>query len=601
MQHSRPRRRPARRYHPSAPYGESESKVDPPPAEFTCLSRVITIWGWFFDIATILISLTDVISDILVAIQFWKDGETTWFWLVMSSLILSSIVYTVFGAEVMLHSDKDHGIDCVDTIAEWPRLLKYLLILPFAQLTPTLYWIKEQIHPTNVFTRNLTSSWATGGVQVGIVPQALKEEADAIAGQAHVMGRLDGALREHLNTHLLFYIETIVESIPQSIIQLLAVTFLGQATSLQVFSMSLSLISIVSKGYVISNSFTVKVVCLKFLLAAHDVFSLFYVFSTILAKDEPREVHLGNDIWMSYLSFAWLIKACVTSGIAAIVCCIVYFNEVGGDLRRCRGIEFCRIMLIFCLGVLLVIPVALAIEGAKLVWFVAALAKMEPSRSAFPAYAKCLSFLERGDATERFRYLAMKYTFQSMQFGSLENTDWTEHQRVLIGPRIPRKEVLRQTADMPRWSVDRKVRLVMSDPFVPSDAWFATSGFQYLNPYDSAGERMTKICGPPAVVLYTLFQLYSLIFPFVSFGTNYETQNLLQRFCFYALAGTLFLALFFIPSGISYLTFCMNIRGWMYIETYIDSWIASTTSRLTPSSFTAPSLPTSYHTTLWRP
>ncbi len=40
-----------------------------------CQHSCITVMGWAFDIISLALSLTDVIADVLVAIQFWQDGH----------------------------------------------------------------------------------------------------------------------------------------------------------------------------------------------------------------------------------------------------------------------------------------------------------------------------------------------------------------------------------------------------------------------------------------------------------------------------------------------------------------------------------------------
>jgi hypothetical protein len=55
-----------------------------------------------FDVFRIAVSVSDVITDCLVAHQFWVQGRTTFFWLVVASLMLLQVRYTVVGVEVVL-------------------------------------------------------------------------------------------------------------------------------------------------------------------------------------------------------------------------------------------------------------------------------------------------------------------------------------------------------------------------------------------------------------------------------------------------------------------------------------------------------------------
>jgi hypothetical protein len=45
----------------------------------------LSIGGWAFEIFTAALSIVDVLSDVLVAQQFYLDGHMGWFWMVMAS------------------------------------------------------------------------------------------------------------------------------------------------------------------------------------------------------------------------------------------------------------------------------------------------------------------------------------------------------------------------------------------------------------------------------------------------------------------------------------------------------------------------------------
>eukprot|EP00662_Eupelagonemidae_sp_cell21_P044431 gene44431-41946_t len=75
-------------------------------------------------------------------------------------------------------------------------------------------------------------------------------------------------------------------------------------------SIVISVLSIVSKAYVVSVSFDLAAFCAKFLLIAYDIFSLFYVFSSLLSRDAPQEVDMpivGRRV--SHLANLWFWKS----------------------------------------------------------------------------------------------------------------------------------------------------------------------------------------------------------------------------------------------------------------------------------------------------
>ena len=567
-----------------------------------CLNKTITIWGWVFDIGTVFISLADVVSDILVARQFWKDGETTWFWLVISSLMLSNIIYSIFGAEVVLDGlgQKVH------------RVLRFVMIFPIAQLVPTIFWIQEQVSPRSIITLRY-SPWSMVQKHSQTAPRAVQEEGDAMASEVQMIERLDRGLKKHLNTHLLFYIETIVESIPQSIIQLLAVTFLGQATDVQVLSMALSLLSIVSKGYVISYSFSVKIVFFKFFLAAFDIFSLFYVFSTLLGREEPDEVHLGGNVWISYLSYMWLIKFGVMSSYIALGAIIAGIAGLSRSSYQKSTFETVGLAILeFLAGCLLAAPVALAVEGAKLIWIVGSISNSEPSRRSFPSYARLYAFLNRGQYNERLRHIHKQHLLAVLAEGNcnmyirdeefertknmLRKADPDERRaqglpvtveeavhEVLRGSRLPREEVMAQLVsnDVVHNDQWRAALVVQCDEFDPSLLEYYGSTLCCSNSLCTGHGNLavdTFLAGYMRVgtLLYIMAQLYSCIFPFISFGMHFHTQNLLQRFSFYATCIPVFFIVLLSPAAWRYYTFARYNRRLLpnIMDTKFDDWVS---------------------------
>lgn len=494
-----------------------------PRSDRPCLQQAMTVFGWGFDIGTAVINLMDVVSDILVAMQFASDGHWTWFWLVLASLTISNIVYTMFLVE---HSMREN--------LKWKawRIFQYPIAFPIAQLAPTLHWLLEHFHPSAQQNRNQATVWE--GAAAHVLSTVVEEECDAIAGSTTVMKRLDTALREHLRTHLLFYIETIVESIPQSIIQLLAITFLGQVTPIQVFSMSLSLLSIVSKGYVISYSYTVKMLIFKFFVAAHDIFGLFYVFSTILSRDEAADVIVSDAIHMNIFSYIWFWKTVVVAAAITLALIVVGVSIIVDDLlihanrptKENVGIGFGLIGLYF----LLFAPVVVAAEGVKCLWCVCWLSGQERTH-LFPALSIMYSFVYRGDADERKKFLALNG----------------------IKLLSPTAKVYLSVRDV-----------CTATPFEPHDLFWRV---YYQPPKCPSNWNLEHwgILGLLIVVtIYTLGQIYSFLFPFINFAANYSRQNLLQRVCFYALSTSLLIILLLSVHAYRYAWFLQETRPYLH-------------------------------------
>jgi Ni/Fe-hydrogenase subunit HybB-like protein len=102
----------------------------------------LSIGGWAFEIFTAVLSIVDVLSDVLVAQQFYSDGHMGWFWMVMASLFVSNAIYAGF-AIVMIMQDRYHLFNGDSPRGVLKIALAYVLCFPLAQFFPLAQWYLE--------------------------------------------------------------------------------------------------------------------------------------------------------------------------------------------------------------------------------------------------------------------------------------------------------------------------------------------------------------------------------------------------------------------------------------------------------------------------
>ena len=61
--------------------------------ELTCWQRFV---DWFYDVSAAVVSIVDVLTDILITIEFYNDGRDTFFWIAVSIFGLANFCYTTF-------------------------------------------------------------------------------------------------------------------------------------------------------------------------------------------------------------------------------------------------------------------------------------------------------------------------------------------------------------------------------------------------------------------------------------------------------------------------------------------------------------------------
>lgn len=544
-----------------------------------CMEKAITAWGWTFDVFLIAVNITDVISDCLIARQFWVDGHKTFFWLVLASLIIASLIYAFVGVEYLLR-ERMHNT--------WHRAVQYPIMLVFSQLVPVLNWFIELKQPQSGSSEE--ERWTSTFGRSEFTTAVAAEEIGSMQSSAHIMQRLDVALVNHLRSHALFYVESIVEAIPQSIVQLLAVSFLGEASALQVFSLALSMVSIMSKGYVLSRSFAVPEIAFKFFLGCHDLFSLFYAFATILSNMSSPDVSLGGGVSVDYLSFVWLVKILALWGYAALVAAVLGVIVAKETFTRgsCEWRLFGHIVGGFFLGLLGVGPAVIAIEGSKLLWFNAIITDAEPQSNIHPLmslwYGFCNSAATVREFYNRFRYISLRvidhrYSEEARQsqitmFRRRRTTNAKQHRRrendgpvSPLGPTTTqpenvwadrRAQPLRKLSDTAPKFVRDSIPALTETPFHPwrlvKDLHAENLKSRLVSP-TSWKDQFAVGVGMIALLLYGIGQLYSLAFPFLHFGINHGHQNLLQCFCFYGTAATFFVLVCFAPRVVRYCLF----------------------------------------------
>ena len=227
--------------------------------------------------------------------------------------------------------------------------------------------------------------------------RAVRDEWEAARRARIMQRRMEKAMRAHFRRYGLFYVESGIEAAPQAVIQLVAISFLGSPSTAQLASLAMSLFSIVSEAMIFSHSFDVRVMAGKFCLAAHDVFSTFYLFSTLLSADRPQQVSFLGLIDLSWLAWLWVWKTIVVDG--AIICSgFVAFAHFIVQESPWKAKKLAAICGLVFLGVIAVAPLALAVECGKLSWLVLQLNFAQPD-GEFPLHQVAFRFLYGGSGT----------------------------------------------------------------------------------------------------------------------------------------------------------------------------------------------------------
>eukprot|EP01062_Namystynia_karyoxenos_P003771 TRINITY_DN11340_c0_g1_i1.p1 TRINITY_DN11340_c0_g1~~TRINITY_DN11340_c0_g1_i1.p1 ORF type:complete len:801 (+),score=170.71 TRINITY_DN11340_c0_g1_i1:109-2403(+) len=380
--------------------------------------------GWAFEFFTAGVAVTDVVTDLMVAFQFRDAGRTGLHISTLCIMAAANILYVAGSVEFGLRGGSSLFGRLGLRLRNWPRVLLYAALLPLGQLLPVINWVCETWWPKP----EEEPAQGQGSEQDDATPGGASNQPQIPAGTAEhvVIDDLKGFVSRHYRSHGLFFLETMVESVPQSALQVVAITCSSGSppSTLQVLSLALSLTSIVSKAYVVSVSFDLSVSAAKFALVAYDVFALFYVPAALLAPGpKPASVPWIPDTPMSTLAAVWfwktLVVACCgllasgVSGVQAFAQAIkmMPFRPPGAcnrvkDIGELTQGTMCSIFL----WLLLFVPALVAAEATKLTLVVFVIAIHEPEHRIAAFYSRVLSFIrsarrDKVEQTERVRHV----------------------------------------------------------------------------------------------------------------------------------------------------------------------------------------------------
>ncbi|ETO20755.1 hypothetical protein RFI_16459 [Reticulomyxa filosa] len=287
-----------------------------------------------FDVYSILVSVADVVTDVLVMQQYYDNGAMVFFWIGVTNLIVAQLCYCfVF----MIRYGKDN---CGH------RILTFVLALPFAPLLSfVFYWASL---PNNVLSRwfrkiGLTPhEYSTNKVQKKTKQRRRRRGGGGGGGgkeeEEEEGQELSAWLEERLYKNMGFILEAMVEAFPQSLLQMCALVYTSRVNWVTLSSIMLSLISFATKSVVFSESLDVSVFLYNWLSLICDFVGIFVVISWVFIT--PKGAILDSEIghvnlsWLGHFTLLgelWFIKVLVCS-IPFIVCCgipltIVIVNE----------------------------------------------------------------------------------------------------------------------------------------------------------------------------------------------------------------------------------------------------------------------------------
>lgn len=310
------------------------------PSRTSCWQR--TMEG-LFDFFTFVVFTADVTLDILITLQFYELQRMSFFWISIALFFCSQVAYSALFVMVFA-GGKTRRV----------HVGVFLCIFPLAQFVPYIlfahsfhwHWMDELIRK----------------LRLDLLPvNHFDPEKDP----------LKQFVQAKIQQHGGFMAEALVEALPQSILQVVALVITDDVTSLlAISSIVMSMVSLASRGMILSYSLDLWTRIFNIWGFVLDVFSLFTTVLWLFFTVQGQElVPVFPGLWeqpVSIVSAWWIYKESVLVSLWFCVG-VGLFSYIAYSIWET---DFSGLCVIFVLGLVMFVPAMVVLEGSRF-WLLA--------------------------------------------------------------------------------------------------------------------------------------------------------------------------------------------------------------------------------------
>ena len=310
-----------------------------------------------YDILTGCVSILDVVTDVLVMIQFYNKGRYTFFMTSLIILIVAQLSY------ILSFWGRHH-------VRRQPLLsiALFFLLIPFAPCISFFFYIIADDKRYKLLIKN------TFCLNKLICNNPYTTYVDDNQTQ------LQQWMQMKLYKHIGFIIESLFEAFPQSILQLVSIIYYNDHIQiLSIISILLSMISVCSKSFAfsIAVSINTKTIIFTFLCCATDFISIFFTVSVIfygLGHPELGEPFNNIQILFFYKIIICVIPVTLIGSIGINLYSTSHYisYSINNHNSLLHIISYCITMTLFIqlIWIVLFILAVMCFEVGCLLWFV---------------------------------------------------------------------------------------------------------------------------------------------------------------------------------------------------------------------------------------
>ena len=195
-----------------------------------CGGKVLDV---VYDILTIVISIADVSTDIIVLVSFYEASRMTFFALSLVILIIAQIAYSL---TFMVRYEVPNAVN----YSNLRTMCVFFALLPFGSLISFFIYFTDD--PESRLSKAVEKYT---GLNVSNTIARNNESSKKRSPMVQWMIR-------KLSKHIGFIIEAGIEALPQSLLQITAIVYFGEANYVSIASIFLSMFSVMTKSLVFS-------------------------------------------------------------------------------------------------------------------------------------------------------------------------------------------------------------------------------------------------------------------------------------------------------------------------------------------------------------
>ena len=245
-----------------------------------------------YDIITILISIADISTDVIVLISFYIEGRTTLFVISLIILIMAQLCYAV--AFIWRY-------EVFDDSNIWVIIFVFCCLLPIGWIVSFIFYFTddEDSWCSTQFYKIKRSQWT---IDCSFKNNMLHKNQSAMTRW----------IITKLSKHMGFIIEAGIEALPQSLLQIIAIVYYNEANYIAIVSIFLSMFSVMTKSLVFSQGIDIKTYIWTWLCIVVDFFGIFFILSWVFYTNDSTVLQPQFMGYFTVIGEIWFYKVMIS-------------------------------------------------------------------------------------------------------------------------------------------------------------------------------------------------------------------------------------------------------------------------------------------------